>query len=189
MAWRASATPAGDAASPSPASESTPDAIEVGPTSQPLPADARWLAWLAPGELPPAIRAWIESGGVALLDERVVLPAGVHGVVGWRDANGDPLASAAALGKGRIIVLSQALLPGTFPSLLAPQFPQELRAALEPPPPLPQRAYSQALKPLPGGPRFPETPKPMDAWLALLAAGLFVLERWFASSARRGREP
>jgi hypothetical protein len=93
------------------------------------------------------------------------------------------------MGKGRIVVLSRALLPGTFPSLLAPEFPTELRAVLDAAPPPPSRAYAQALKPLPGGPRFPETPTPIDAWLALLVAALFVLERWFASSAQRGRAP
>lgn len=189
IAWRVSATPASDAMPASRSSAGPAEAFDDGPVSQPIPADARWLAWLAPGELPPAIRAWVEGGGVALLDERVVLPAGVHGVASWRDANGDVLASTAALGKGRVVILGRPLLPETFPSLLSPEFPAGLRAALEPAPSPPQRAYSQALKPLPGGPRFPETPQPVDTWLALLAAALFALERWFASSTRRGRAP
>lgn len=191
ISWQVSATPADGAAQASPvlSNDAETGAVDAAPLAQPVPADARWLAWLAPGELPPAIRAWIENGGVALLDERAALPAGVHGVGRWRDANGDLLASSAALGKGRIVLLNRALLPGTFPSLLASEFPAALRAALEVPPPPPQRAYSQALKPLPGGPRFPETPQPIDAWLALLAAGLFAFERWFASSAKRGRAP
>lgn len=189
VAWRVPVAPASDATQALRSNAASADAFDEGPVAQPLPADARWLAWLAPGELPSSIRAWIEGGGVALLDERAVLPAGVRGVASWRDANGDVLASAAALGKGRVVILGRPLLPETFPSLLAPEFPAGLRAALEPAPSPPQRAYSQALKPLPGGPRFPEMPQPVDTWLAVLAAALFALERWFASSTRRGRAP
>ena len=189
IAWRVSATANGAASAPSRASDVAAEALDEGPVSLAVPADARWLAWLAPGGLPPAIRAWIENGGVALLDERVALPVGVLGVPSWRDVHGNVLASTAALGKGRVVILGRTLLPETFPSLLAPEFPAGLRAALEPAPSPPQRAYSQALKPLPGGPRFPEMPQPVDTWLALLAAALFALERWFASSTRRGRAP
>ena len=189
IAWRVSATPDGAATSPSQALDASAEALDAGPVSQSVPADARWLAWLAPGELPPAIRAWIENGGVALLDERVVLPAGVQPVGSWREAGGELLASSAAMGKGRVVILGRALLPETFPQLLAPEFPAGLRAALEPAPSPPQRAFSQALRPLPGGPQFPEVPRLVDSWLALLAAALFALERWFASSAQRGRAP
>jgi len=189
IAWRTSATSGSAATAESRSIEAAAEVVDEGPASQPIPADARWLAWLAPGELPPTIRAWIENGGVALLDERAVLPAGVQVVGTWREADGELLASSAAMGKGRVVILSRALLPETFASLLAPEFPAGLRAALEPAPAPPQRAYSQALRPLPGGPRFPEVPRPVDSWLALLAAALFALERWFASSARRGRAP
>jgi len=191
ISWQVSATPADGAAQASPVllKDAETGAVDAAPLTQPVPADARWLAWLAPGELPPAIRAWIENGGVALLDERAVLPAGVQPVGSWHEADGELLASSAAMGKGRVVILGRALLPETFPQLLAPEFPAGLRAALEPAPSPPQRAFSQALRPLPGGPQFPEVPRLVDSWLALLAAALFAIERWFASSARRGRAP
>jgi hypothetical protein len=174
LAWQAP-TPTS-----SPASSS-----DIAASTQPLPGNARWLAWLAPGELPPAVRAWIEHGGVALLDERAVLPTAIDAAPAWRDADGRVLARGAALGRGRLIQLAQPLLPAANAQILDAAFPAQLRALLAGAPPAPQRAWADAARPLAGGPSFSETPRSLDPWLLLLAAGLFVLERWFASSSRR----
>jgi hypothetical protein len=160
---------------------------DIADSTQPLPGDTRWLAWLSPGAVPTPIRRWIEDGGIALLDERAVLPKSVPLTAVWRDEDGRLLASAAALGRGRIIQLARPLRPANNAQVLEAQFPARLRALFERPPPAPQRALAEAMRPLRGGSAYAETPKPLDAWLALIAAGLFVLERWFASSSRRGR--
>lgn len=160
---------------------------DIATSAQPIPANARWLVWLTPGELPPPIRRWIEAGGIALLDERCKLPDSMPGAAAWRDADGRVLANTAALGRGRVLQLAQPLLPATSAQVLDAQFPAQLRALFDGPSPPPQRALADAIRPLAGGPTYSETPKPLDPWLAVLAAGLFVLERWFASSSRRRR--
>lgn len=165
-----------------------PPLSDIAPSTQAIPTTARWLAWLAPGDLPPAISRWIERGGIALIDERAVLPRSVQArAVAWRDGDGRALAYSTAAGRGRIIQLARPLLPAANAQLLDAQFPRQLRALFDEPPLPPQRARAEALRPLAGGPMFSQTPKSLDPWLALLAAALFVLERWFASSARRER--
>ncbi|MFA6985089.1 MAG: BatA domain-containing protein, partial [Arenimonas sp.] len=47
--------------------------VDIASFAQPVPASARWLVWLAPGELPAPVRRWVEAGGTAVLDERSVL--------------------------------------------------------------------------------------------------------------------
>jgi hypothetical protein len=184
IAWRASAT-----AATSTKSATAVSGIDVGLATQPIPAAASWLVWLVPGELPPAVRRWIEGGGVALLDARATQPANARGTDPWRDSAGRVLATTAAVGRGRILALTGPLSPNYFPILLDPEFPGHLRAVFEGQSKPPQRAYAEALKPLHGGPRFPQTPQPLETWLVLLAAGLFVVERWFASAAQRWRAP
>ncbi len=169
--------------------DTTGSHADIAASTAALPGNARWLAWLVPGELPPAIRRWIEGGGIALLDERAALPASVNAAAIWRDGEGRVLARSAAFGRGRVIQLARPLLPAPNPQVLDGQFPAQLRALFDGPGPAPTRALAEALRPLPGGPTFPETPKPLDPWLAIVAAALFVLERWFASASRRRRAP
>ena len=153
-----------------------------------LPEPTRPLAWLAPGDLPAPVLAWIEAGGTALMDSQATWPMAEAGTVVWRDEAGLALASAAALGRGRVVQLAQPLSPAALPALLQPDFPQRLRALLEPTPAAPTRASAEAYTPLTGGPSFPETPRELSSWLLWLVAALFALERWVASG-RRGATP
>ncbi len=150
-----------------------------------LPESQRPLAWLAPGELPAPLLAWIRAGGTALLDSQATWPLPDAGAVVWRDDAGQPLASAAALGRGRVVQLAQPLSPAALPALLQPDFPQRLRALVETAAPAPTRASAAAYAPMAGGPSFPETPRELSSWLLWLLAALFALERWLASG-RRG---
>jgi hypothetical protein len=161
--------------------------LDVQMLDAPLADDTHWLAWLAP-QLSPATRAWIERGGV-------VVQAGgmtMHGDPLWRDVDGSVLARSDAIGRGRLITLSGALVPATLPWLLDPGFPQRLLAALRGATTAPDRAPAAALEPVPAtntavNPGSSGTTRPLDAWLALLIAILFLLERVVATHARARR--
>lgn len=163
--------------------------IDAAAITRALPARARWLVWLAPGELPAALRDWVDAGGTIVLDAQSQLPTKLDLSPVWRDDDGAVLAAAASSGRGRVVRLSRALRPDSMPILLEPEFPTRLRALFEAAAAPPQLAAAQALQPLPGGPVFPETPLPIDRWLMLVAAALFVLERWFASASRGRLDP
>lgn len=178
VAWRMTDTVAGKS------SENKP-ATDIAAVSQPLPVDARWLVWLTADTLAPDVRRWVESGGIALLDARTPWPAAARGAAQWRNGHGDVLAQAAALGRGRVVQWRQPLLPEALPELLEPEFPDQLRGLFEGPLPAPQRALAASVRPLPGGPGFPETPRPLQPWLIMAIVALFVVERWLASLPRR----
>jgi hypothetical protein len=160
--------------------------IEFAEASEPLEPDVRWLVWLVPGELPPGIRAWIEAGGTALLGAATESPGPGAGTVTWRDADGEALVTGRALGNGRVLQLTRELAPATLPELLDPEFPDRLRTLFDPPS-RPNSAFAVTQAPREGGPELSPTPRPLHPWLALLVATLFMLERWLATSPRRGR--
>jgi hypothetical protein len=166
--------------------EATRARIDIAPVTDPVGTDARWLVWLVPGELPPGIRAWIEAGGTALLDAATAVPGTSAGIVLWRDARGEPLVVGRAMGSGRVMQLARELAPATLPELLDPDFPGRLRALFDPPP-LPGSAYAATQAPRTGTAELSPTPRPLQPWLALLIAALFVIERWLAASPRRER--
>ncbi|MCX7033105.1 MAG: BatA domain-containing protein [Arenimonas sp.] len=159
------------------------DLLDIAGLDAALPEKTRPLAWLAPGELPAPVLAWIHAGGTALIEPQTDGPA-QDGTVVWRDAAGQPLARAAALGAGRVVQLAQPLSPAALPALLQPDFPQRLRELLEPAAPAPTRASAAAYAPMAGGPSFPETPRELSTWLVWLVLVLFALERWVASRRR-----
>ena len=169
-----------------PASERSRVPVDIGPVSEPLAPNARWLVWLAPGALPPDIRAWIEAGGTALLGAASEAPEATAGIALWRDMRGNVIVRGRALGNGRVMQLTRELAPAALPELLDPSFPDRLRALFDPPAP-PQGAFAETHAPLTGGPRLPPVPQPLQSWLALLVAMLFVAERWLATSPRRER--
>ena len=144
------------------------------------------LAWLQAGQLPPQLLAWVERGGTALLAHDAALPAALPATPVWPDADGRWLATAARLGQGRLVQLRQPLQPQAWPFLLDGRFPGQLRAALQDAPPLPARASASAYSPLTGA-APPQPPlQTLQPWLALLAALLFLLERWRATRLRPG---
>lgn len=150
-----------------------------------LPADAHWLVWLGPSP-PTEVLAWIERGGVALLTNA----SNSDGEPLWRDAGGNVLARDRVLGRGRAIELPGALSPSTLPLLLDAEFPQRLRAALGDAERAPDRADAVAMKPQAASAtastnlRGADGVRPIDPWLALLIAVVFLAERIVATRAR-----
>lgn len=174
-----------------------PDALPAKPVptfkaaqvQEPLEPQARFLVWLAPGALPAPVREWIADGGTALLDADAQFSASAATAVYWRDDTGTPLVEGAAFGRGRVLRLTRRLSPQAMPQLLDPDFPRQLRALFSPAEPPPTRVHAAAHAPLSGGPGFAQPPRDLQPWLLWCIALLFGLERWFASSARRGSAP
>ncbi|AWV07886.1 BatA domain-containing protein [Marilutibacter maris] len=159
-------------------------AVTLSTPAGSAPADAV-LVWLEPGELPPAARAWIADGGTALLAAAVSLSDPPAMVAAWRDADGTLLAEATMLGRGRVVRLTRPLSPASMPVLLEPGFPARLRALLQPPP-APARAPARAHAPATGADAYPQPPRDLQPWWALLIALVWLAERWLATSRRRG---
>ena len=161
--------------------------IDAQPLSEPPAEDARWLIVLSP-ELPAALRAWIERGGVAILAQQ----SSSDGDALWHDAGGNVLARSAPMGHGRRIALTGTLTPTDLPDLLDAAFPQRLLDALRGPAAAPTRAHATTVKPRTGGTvasaaaLSSASVRPLDPWLALLIALLFLLERLVALWPRRG---
>ena len=158
----------------------------------PLAATARELVWLGSAP-PPAITAWIEAGGTALVDAALVeqRPQATGAPI-WRDADGNVLARVQALGHGRLVTLTAALSPDTFPRVLDADFPQHLLDLLQGSPAAPTQASADALRPstTPTAAEHSATlasVKPLDPWLALLIAALILVERIVATRATERR--
>jgi hypothetical protein len=169
LAW----TDAGDAAV---------DAAE----STDLPAeDATVLAWLHAGPLPGEVLRWAQAGGQVLLPADAQMPGGAAAAVVWRDERGDPLVHATQAGQGRLLQLARTLAPAALPQLLEPAFPHTLRELLQPAP-APTAVAAADYAPGTGGLAMAPAPLDMRPWLALAIALLALLERWLATSRRRG---
>jgi hypothetical protein len=164
--------------------------FEAAPAQTPLRSTAGVVIWLAPGPLPEAVRLLAAKGGTVLTAADTGATPGEEAVALWRDAVGAPLIEGVALGRGRLLRFTRALTPAAMPELVDPSFPTQLRAALTAAPPEPTRVAAQDYAPLPGG--VAETAIPMrdlQPWLALLIAGLLVLERWLATRSGRAVAP
>lgn len=166
--------------------------LDAQPVSAPLPALDAWLVWLAPPT--PALKHWLDRGGRALaIHPADGLPGGDAGEPIWRSADGHVLARRSMSGNGQRITLAGTFTPADLPILLDADFPQRLRDALAPPAAAPTSATASALQPLAGDAQpsiamtaTPQSWRPLDAWLALLIAALFVLERMVATRRARG---
>lgn len=158
--------------------------VEVSDAADALPKDADVLAWLRAGALPDELVRWVERGGVVLLASDAVhaLP---RSVVIWRDASGQPLLESAPLGKGRVLRFVRALEPRAMPQLLDPDFPRRMRDALRPAA-APMVVAAEAYAPRSGGAPWTQPPRDLQPWLAVLVALLALVERWLATSRRRG---
>jgi aerotolerance regulator-like protein len=158
-----------------------PVQLDEGNPGEPLPADARWLAWLEP-EVPQAIATWIAAGGHALL----VQQGESGGEPLWRDGGGEVVARTSARGRGRVVALRGALQPADLPQVLDATFPQRLRDALEGDVPAPSLASAADVAPIKqtrvavGSDLDTRRRRPLDARLGLLVALLFLLERVLA---------
>ena len=172
-----------------PAVPASTQRVSVATPDHPLPADARALIWLAPGELPASVRDWIRGGGTALLDARAMIGETVAMTPYWSDPDGAVLVEGGALGQGRVLRLTRALRPAVMPQLLEPAFPTRLRDLFAPPLPVPARVMANDYAPQAGGARYPQSPRDLQPWLALLIAGLLVLERTWATRRQRSASP
>jgi hypothetical protein len=162
--------------------------LDVQPVDAPLDGAAAWLVWLAPPA--PALQRWLEGGGTAL-----VAGSGDgedDGEALWRDASGRVLARSLREGSGRRIALAGALTPAELPALLDADFPERLRAAFDGPPPAPTRASAAAAQPREDAPaqtaalRSTADLRPLDPWLTVLIAVVFLFERLLATRPRSG---
>ena len=166
--------------------DDTAKAVDVAEAADaPLPGRDGVLAWLRAEALPGDVVRWVEQGGQVLLaaDAAQAMPPAAVAV--WRDAAGQPLLEAAPLGEGRVLRFARALEPRAMPQLLDPGFPRRLREGLQPVA-APTVAAADAHAPRTGAAAWPQPPRDLQPWLAVLAALLALLERWLATSRRRG---
>jgi hypothetical protein len=169
------------------AARAWPATAQLLPVSSNMPARTHLvLAWWSDAPLPPALLDWVKRGGTAVLPASQAMPASVASqkVTLWQRDNGEVLLEAAAVGRGRLLHFSQALRPDVMPELLEARFPQQLRDALQAPPMQASRADAHLFVPQIGATPYPTAPRPLQPWLALLAACLFACERIWASGKR-----
>ena len=143
------------------------------------------LAWLHPGPLPAQLLQRVEQGATVLLAAAAELPDGVAPTVAWQDEAGAPLLESARVGEGRLLRFTRELAPAVMPQLLAPDFPHRLRDLLQSPP-APTAVAAADYAPATGGVAIASPPLDLRPWLALAIALLALLERWLATSHRRG---
>jgi len=160
--------------------------LDAEPQNVPIPAAAHALVWLG-SEPTPAVTAWIESGGTAIVDHQ----PRASGAPAWRDADGNVIARVAPSGRGRLVALAPAFSPNDLPALLDADFPARLRDLIEGEAPPPTRAPAEAMQPHAGAASdaiaaTPASTKPFDPWLALAIALVVLIERIVAT---RTREP
>ncbi|MGY0619122.1 BatA domain-containing protein [Lysobacter sp. A378] len=158
--------------------------VTIALAAQPIDVDQRYLVWLVPGPLPDSVREWIIAGGSALLDAGTTAPDLADAPVLWRDADG-PIVRGTSLGRGRVMRLERELVPAAMPSLLEPDFPIRLRRLLVGEPPQPTLVDATVHTPRSGRADYPEEPRPLAPWLAMLVALVFLMERWVAGGPRR----
>lgn len=163
--------------------------VSFAPAAQPIETGKRQLIWLVPGPLPAEVHQWISAGGIALIDAETTFAPAPTMTPLWRADDGTVLVESAAIGKGRLLRLTRALQPQAMPQLLEPDFPRRLRALFEPAPPPPGRVDAAAHAPLTGAAAYPQLPRDLQPWLALLISLLFACERWLATRRQRAVAP
>lgn len=164
-------------------------AADVAPAAAGVPAKARRLAWLVPGPLSGAVRAWVSNGGTALLPVDAELDPGPGMSVLWRDALGAPMVEARPLGAGRLLRFVRPIAPAAMPALLEADFPARLRTLFEAPALPPARVAAAEYRPVGGGLAPMRPQRDLRPWLALLIGLTALLERWLATARRRGVAP
>ncbi len=153
--------------------------------SKAVPEDSRSvLVWLRADALPPAVIAWIEAGGTALLAAETPGIDRDAAQVAWMDAAGQPLLFSRPLGAGRVLQFARPLTAQAMPELLSPAFPAALRARLQPTA-APARIRALDHAPETGARGYAQPPRDLRPWLAALIALLCLLERWMATARRR----
>jgi hypothetical protein len=156
---------------------------DIGGPEAPLPR-AGALAWFVPGDIPAAVREWAARGNVVLLPVTAALP---EASLVWRDAQGQAVAEAAPVGRGRLVRFVRPLVPAALPALVEPDFPDRLAAVIGTPAREPDRVAAADDAPVPGAPAPSAKVARTDLrpWLAVLIAFVLLVERWLAT--RRSR--
>jgi hypothetical protein len=142
------------------------------------PADLDALVWLRESEPPPALRAWTRRDGTLLRVHAVAADAA--DAVLWRSQLGT--ATLRIVDFERRLDCPFAL--DCLPELHDAGFPALLRAWLAGAPQAPSRAISKDVAPTQAVRDWTPPSRSLDAWLVLLIALLFGLERWLASGRR-----
>ncbi len=168
-----------------PASEPRREPADIAAPGEALPPHDTPLAWLAAGPVPPTLLAWVENGGTAVVASASRIPdMERNGIVILRGAEGTPRVRGMRLGRGRILQWTQPLAPQAMPELLEADFPERLWSLYAPPATPPARIDARAYAPRQGGRAWPAQPRDLTPLLVLVVAGLFLLERLFASGRR-----
>ncbi|WP_312316243.1 BatA domain-containing protein [Stenotrophomonas sp.] len=149
-----------------------------------VPATGQVGVWLGDAALPASWQTWVQNGGSVLVTSTAAAPG--TGVAVLRDATGAVAVSRHRLGSGQVLRFSKALSPATLPILREPDFPRQLLEQLQPIP-APRVASAATQQPLIGATSPAAQPQDLSIWLLPLVVLLFALERWMATSARRGR--
>ena len=171
------------------ATTSAPTNFSSASIDEALPTDAQVLVWLAPGPVPAAVVDWVNKGGTALLDAQAGFKFPTTTSVYWRDAVGAPLVEGETLGEGRVLRFTRPLSAAAMPQVLEADFPTRLRDLLQAPSPAPSRVMARDYAPITGGAAYPQAPRDLQPWLALLIALLLLAERWLATRRSRGVAP
>lgn len=148
------------------------NALQRAWTGQPLaaaaasaPRDGEIGVWLSATPLSPPWQAWLERAEQGAAGRAVL---GEHRV-----------------GKGRVLRFSAVLAPSALPILQDPSFPRQLQTLLHPTA-APQWVGAADHAPLAGAAAPAPRPRELAPWLLGLIVLLFALERWWATSPRRG---
>jgi hypothetical protein len=147
------------------------------------PASARIWVYLSSGKIPETARRWVQGGGTLMLVTDAVFDAGESDVL-WRAEDGSILLVQQAVGNGRILQWRQPLNGTQTPQLLDAAFPERLQAVLTTSP-QPDATLASMQQPRPGASPVAPDPQPLQPWLMLAVALLFVAERVLAT--RPGR--
>ena len=159
--------------------------LDLAGLEVPIPDEAQLVFWLAraPGD---AFGRWIANGGTGIVtrsDDHAGMPA-FDAVA----AGADSIPRWLSIGRGHRLAFPVALRPDRLPMLAQADFPERLRRRVLPEPAAPDRAQAESFAPSlsAAGNRIPA--RPLGDWLAVIAALLFLAERWLATGMRRGAE-
>lgn len=168
------------------------DAVQRAWNAQPLsaplegdavPANGEIGVWRSDAPLSDAWRTWVEAGNrVLALSATAVADKGTPILT---DSEGKPALARHALGRGQVLRFTAALTPDALPILRDPAFPRRLLEQLHPAA-VPQIAPAATQRPLTGAAAPVMQPRDLSPWLLIAILCLFALERWMATSRRRG---
>ena len=158
-------------------------AAPLAPASAAVPGTDAIGVWPSTAPLPPAWQAWLGGGGTVL--GSAPAPQGAAGVVVLRDAQGQAVLSEYRVGSGRLLRFHAAVSPAASPALRDPDFPRQLLHLVRPVA-APQWVAASAHAPVRGARAPAPQPRDLAPWLLGVIVLLFALERWLATSPRRG---